>query len=49
MGLLARGLTTRTHALVDGDGILLKIGLTAGERHDSTLAGDLMANLPEAR
>jgi hypothetical protein len=36
MGLLARGLTTRALALVDGDGMPLKIGLTAGERHDNT-------------
>ncbi len=35
------------HALVDGEGMPLKIGLTAGERHDNTLARDLLADLPE--
>jgi len=35
------------HALVDGEGMPLKIGLTAGERHDNTLAGDLLADLPK--
>ncbi len=41
------GLTTKMHALVDGEGMPLKIGLTAGERHDNTLARDLLADLPE--
>ncbi len=35
------------HALVDGEGMPLKIALTAGERHDNTLARDLLADLPE--
>ncbi len=35
------------HALVDGEGMPLKIGLTAGERHGNTLARDLLADLPK--
>ncbi len=40
MGRSRGGLTTKMHALVDGEGMPLKIGLTAGERHDNTLARD---------
>jgi transposase len=35
------------HSLVDGEGMPLKVGLTAAERNDNTLAGGLLADLPK--
>lgn len=47
MGRSRGGLTIKLHALVDGRGLPIGIGLTAGHRHDNSLAGELLADLPE--
>ena len=46
MGRSRGGLTTKLHVVVDGTGMPLKIGLTAGHRHDNSLAAELLADLP---
>lgn len=39
------GLTTKIHAVVDAKGLPLRLALSAGQDHDSLLAGDLLTEL----
>jgi len=39
------GLTTKIHAVVDAKGLPLRLALSAGQEHDSLLAGDLLTEL----
>lgn len=39
------GLTTKIHAVVDAKGLPLRLTLSAGQEHDSLLAGDLLTEL----
>jgi transposase len=39
------GLTSKIHAVVDTNGLLVRLALTAGEAHDSRLAGKLLSRL----
>ena len=45
MGRSKGGLTTKIHAVVDADGRLIKLDLTAGQVHDCKPALDLLATL----
>ncbi len=47
MGRSRGGLTTKLHAVVDAAGMPLRLGLTAGQRHDNSLAAELLAGLPQ--
>lgn len=46
MGRSRGGLTTKLHALVDGNGLPVRLVLSPGEMHDSQAARDLLAGLP---
>lgn len=48
MGRSQGGLTTKLHAVVDAAGMPLRLGLAAGQRHDNSLAAELLAGLPPA-
>jgi transposase len=49
MGRSRGGLSTKIHALVDGNGLPVRIGLTSGEAHDNRLCTRLLAKLrPQA-
>ena len=49
MGRSRGGLSTKIHAVVDGNGLPIRIGLTSGEAHDNRLCARLLAGLrPEA-
>jgi len=48
MGRSRGGLTTKLHAVVDAAGMPLRLGLTAGQRHDNSLAAELLTGLPQA-
>jgi hypothetical protein len=39
------GLTSKIHAVVDADGLPVRLGLTAGEAHDNRLCSVLLAGL----
>src|SRR3984893_6084631 len=39
------GLTSKIHALVDMNGLPVRLALTAGEAHDNRLAGKLLSRL----
>ncbi len=39
------GLTTKIHAVVDAKGLPIRLALSAGQEHDSLLAGDLLTEL----
>jgi transposase len=39
------GLTTKIHAVVDANGLPIRLELSAGQEHDSLLAGDLLTEL----
>ena len=39
------GLTTKIHAVVDAKGLPLRLALSAGQDHDSLLAGDMLTEL----
>jgi transposase len=39
------GLTSKIHALVDTNGLPVRLALTAGEEHDNRLAGKLLSRL----
>jgi transposase len=39
------GLTSKIHALVDTNGLLVRLALAAGEAHDDRLAGKLLSSL----
>src|ERR1043166_1571381 len=45
MGRSRGGLTTKIHALVDANGLPVRLALTAGEAHDNRLAGKLLSRL----
>jgi len=45
MGRSRGGLTSKIHALVDGNGLPIRLGFTAGEAHDNRLAGKLLSRL----
>jgi transposase len=45
MGRSRGGLTSKTHALVDTNGLPVRLALTAGEAHDNRLAGKLLSRL----
>jgi len=45
MGRSGGGLTSKIHALVDTDGLPVRLALTTGEAHDSRLASRLFSCL----
>jgi transposase len=45
MGRSRGGLTSKIHALVDANGLPVRLALTAGEAHDNRLAGILLSRL----
>jgi hypothetical protein len=45
MGRSRGGLTCKIHALVDTNGLPVRLALTAGETHDNRLAGQLLSRL----
>ena len=45
MGRSRGGLTSKIHAVVDTDGLPVRLALTAGEAHDNRLAGKLLSRL----
>jgi transposase len=45
MGRSRGGLTSKIHALVDMNGLPVRLALTAGEAHDNRLAGKLLSRL----
>jgi transposase len=45
MGRSLGGLTSKIHALVDTNGLPVRLALTAGEAHDNRLAGKLLSRL----
>src|SRR5262249_33239062 len=48
MGRSRGGLTSKIHALVDTNGLPVRLALTAGEAHDNRLAGKLLSGLKGA-
>ena len=45
MGRSRGGLTSKIHALVDTNGLPVRLALTAGQAHDNTRAGSLLSRL----
>ncbi len=45
MGRTGGGLTSKNHAVVDTNGLPVRVALTAGEVHDNRLAGKLLSRL----
>jgi len=45
MGRSRGGLTSKIHAVVDADGLPVRLGLTPGEAHDNRLCSVLLAEL----
>src|SRR5207248_2129155 len=45
MGRSRGGLTSKIHAVVDTNGMPVRLALTAGEAHDNRLAGKLLSRL----
>ena len=45
MGRSRGGLTCKIHAVVDTNGLPVRLALTAGEAHDNRLAGKLLSRL----
>jgi transposase len=45
MGRYRGGLTSKVHAVVDTNGLPVRLALTAGESHDNRLAGKLLSRL----
>ena len=45
MGRSRGGLTSKIHALVDTNGLPIRLGLTTGEAHDNRLASKLLCRL----
>ena len=45
MGRSRGGLTSKIHALVDTNGLPVRLALTAGEAHDNRLASKLLSRL----
>jgi transposase len=46
MGRSRGGLTSKIHVVVDGNGLPVQLGLTAGQVHDNQLVSVLLRNLP---
>ena len=46
MGRSRGGLTSKIHAVVDSNGLPVRLALTAGEAHDNRLAAKLLSRLP---
>ena len=44
-GTVARGLTSKIHALVDANGLSVRLALTPREAHDNRLAGKLLSRM----
>jgi transposase len=44
-GSVTGGLTSKIHALVDGNGLPVRLALTPGEAHDNRRAGELLSHL----
>ncbi len=49
MGRSRGGLTTKIHALVDANGLPVKLKLTAGQAHDGRSAQDMLGDLGEGQ
>src|SRR5258706_10035729 len=49
MGRSRGGLTSKIHALVDTNGLPVRLALTAGEAHDNRLPGKLLSRLKSER
>ena len=47
MGRSRGGLTTKIHALVDADGLPIKLKLTEGQAHDGRSAADMLETIAE--
>src|SRR4029077_5100648 len=45
MGRSRGGLTSKIHAVVDTNGLPVRVALTAGQAHDNRLAGSLLSRL----
>jgi transposase len=45
MGRSRGGLTSKIHAMVDANGVPVRLALTAGEAHDNRLSGKLLSRL----
>jgi transposase len=45
MGRSRGGLTSKIHAVVDANGLPVRLALTAGQAHDNRLAGSLLSSL----
>jgi IS5 family transposase len=45
MGRSRGGLTSKIHAIVDTNGLPVRLALSAGEAHDNRLAGKLLSRL----
>jgi len=45
MGRSRGGLTSKIHALVDSNGLPVRLALSPGEAHDNRLAGELLSRL----
>ena len=45
MGRSRGGLTSKIHAVVDANGLAVRLALTRGETHDNRLAGKLLSRL----
>src|SRR4029077_7349237 len=45
MGRSRGGLTSKIHAVVDANGLPVRLALTAGQGHDNLLAGSLLSRL----
>ena len=48
MGRSRGGLTSKIHAVVDADGLPVRLGLTPGEAHDNRLCSVLLTGLQPA-
>jgi transposase len=48
MGRSRGGLTSKIHVVVDGNGLPVQLGLTAGQAHDNQLFSVLLRNLPSS-
>jgi hypothetical protein len=46
LGRSRGGLTTKIHAVTDGNGLPIRITITPGNAHDLTAADDLLDSLP---
>jgi len=49
MGRSRGGLTTKIHALVDADGLPVKLKLTEGQAHDGVSANDMLGDIGDGQ